>query len=991
MNLSLVNSQFIEGRDIRGRLPGTPALADLMAVTGLITGLSATSTLQTGAVLLKTRNCVMEIQKCNLRGLRNSFARFIAGSVVLAASTFSDSVCPVEHTNQDAFIGCNLTDGETKQGIIQTAAKQDELVVRDCVFFRCTTETGEGSAILCKGGGTLTVDHCEFTECNGKGKWGVVIYSELPKSSFDRCTVQDCVSYFSAIHLKNYDTSGHPFEEEIIMTGNTFSNITMTGGDGDGKGSSGSGLRIEQPRSLKLVDCHFVLCRAEHEIDGGGRGGACLLSPLSSLSFELCTFEDTWAWGRGGALCLDATTGGLSLTIKDTTFNNCSGSEGGCIYVISSETNNLKSCIIDNCTIDSCNGRDDGKSLVIDFTEDVSINILVVERMYGQGAIRCRSCGRVSFAQCTFHGFGTGFLVDSGESPLALVVDGCIFSDLIISGSNLLEFGQSQRLSSLVMNGCSFTSVTSEWALIRCPDEENVFGVCEIKSTRFTNVSVAHSETSEFEPIVWLSSPSQATLFNVSFYDIPEAKNGLLVVTGSQAAEIDLIEFKNCDVNFTRLNEDVVGYPLLFIDKQSFEDGFGNCYFRQCSIVSSPNTLPIASFGESISKVKDCVFDDCSSSAHIVEVPNTFTSDKFTFENCSFENIKSSESLLFFNVSVSVSLKDTVFSNVKEDSVNGPQMLIQSEISVLNCELDHVTVTESKLYGLVDTVGTLSVTTGIFETDQIIHRMFMVTGASAKFYNCTFETVTGNSIIVHQPPEGTGETAIEYTHFTSCSGGANHLIQVEKTAKATVLASTFTECSAQTLSLIYLNEVKSIALNSSCFQGTTKIDGVAAYIESTTTPSATLTAPLCFDLPENSSVDFNDARPWVDQIDNWEGIFECSECGSIPTAPPTPEPETDPGDAGGMPPGAIAGIVIGVLLVIAIVVLLVLFLLWRKKKRDRRTSDEEDENVEDEATIETATMSTIEEHLAVTEESPFMAPVSENNQDFDHLFEETEL
>ena len=220
--------------------------------------------------------------------------------------------------------------------------------------------------------------------------------------------------------------------------------------------------------------------------------------------------------------------------------------------------------------------------------------------------------------------------------------------------------------------------------------------------------------------------------------------------------------------------------------------------------------------------------------------------------------------------------------------------------------------------------------------------------------------------------------------FISCEANVSNIIKISECAKATFSGITFMGCSAAAGSLVYLDKVTSITVENGCFQGTKGRDGVAAYITSTT-GDATFQLPLCFDLSEELSLNFNGNKPW-DKLSEDESIFECKECEPMRTSvPDVPQEKPD-----GLAPGVIAAIVIVVLVVIVAAVLIAFILIRRKMKRDRKTSDEgvdDNDGVDD--TVETTMGSGIlDDSLRVTEENPIAMPLSENNDAFDALFEE---
>lgn len=509
--------------------------------------------------------------------------------------------------------------------------------------------------------------------------------------------------------------------------------------------------------------------------------------------------------------------------------------------------------------------------------------------------------------------------------------------------------------------------------LINCPaSAEDVFGVGEITGTKFINVVVTGVNTKNFfRPMINIPAATKAKLVDLVFSDI-SSKCGFLLVDNCQSLEIDLLVFENCDISGD-VAKDRPAYPMISLGQNCKITSLTNWQFLDCHVTKSL-TLVIADVLPAISTIQKCVFENCSSFTYLLQVP---LSEQITLENCHFVDINTPQAPLQFNISHTVTITNSAFSKI----VSPGQNLIETQAALRELNLNTVEVNLSFFGGFAEITEALSVVSGRFIVSEIPDTLFTLSGAKATFTECRFESFIAQGILAETSGS---EFSMNLCDFISCEANVSNIIKISECAKATFSGITFVGCSAAAGSLVYLDKVTSITVENGCFQGTKGRDGVAAYITATT-GDATFQLPLCFDLSEELSLNFNGNKPW-DKLSEDESIFECKECEPMRTSEPdVPQEKPD-----GLAPGVIAAIVIVILVVVVAAILIGFFLIRRKMKRDRKTSDEgvdDNDGVDD--TVETTMGSGIlDDSLRVTEENPIAMPLSENNDAFNALFEE---
>lgn len=353
--------------------------------------------------------------------------------------------------------------GKTYQGSGNgiTGTGDSNIRVQSCAFIQCTTSTGEGGAIHYKGTGSVIVDTCSFSECNGKGEYGGSVYAEVGDFSFDRCTVSDSTAKFNTVQFKLKTA------KPVTLTRNTFRDITVTGTSENA--NSGSGLGLTNIASIDLIDCHFLFCTT-----AAGRGGGVAFSlnagqnpPEKKVSIQACTFSGTRCNSRGGGLAaILPNEPDWIFTIQDTVFLNCTSEDAGAIVINSNS--GLKSCIIDNCTVQDCEVRGVsglGHSIVINNAHSLFMDTLkMIDMPGGMGCIKIPRPTDVTFLGCTFEQVKTRFIFnyDNGAA-FALNLTNCVFTGLDVVTSNFIEVGKDSKVTEFVLSGCTFQSVTSEW------------------------------------------------------------------------------------------------------------------------------------------------------------------------------------------------------------------------------------------------------------------------------------------------------------------------------------------------------------------------------------------------------------------------------------------------------------------------------------------------------------------------------------------------
>lgn len=75
-DLRLVKSQFKEAKDIGGGFLSTGCLAEMKAVSAMISQLSIASSGQVGAFLLNARRSVLEVRGCSVKDVRGGCGKF---------------------------------------------------------------------------------------------------------------------------------------------------------------------------------------------------------------------------------------------------------------------------------------------------------------------------------------------------------------------------------------------------------------------------------------------------------------------------------------------------------------------------------------------------------------------------------------------------------------------------------------------------------------------------------------------------------------------------------------------------------------------------------------------------------------------------------------------------------------------------------------------------------------------------------------------------
>ena len=1032
VSLSLVKTAFLDGRHVPHSQSG--AIVDIIYVKSTISDMSVVSTREMGSALIQGTSSVVTIRDCTLKGLADRWTTFSNSKIVVEACSFCDSRRPFT-------LDLHNNSAQTTQVSVTSS-----LALDSCHFTNCKDAEKEGGGVWCKvATGYIILTSCHFTNCKSANGWGDAVYASVAQFWCRSCEFLNMVSTYSVLHFDS-GASNKLFTDTIEFSGNTFNNITVKSTDGttaEFPQCGGSGVAIRFLKTITISSCTFTDCQLTSSQSGGGAMKIEALDESNpiTVTFKSCTFTRTKAENYGGAIAIEDKC--TSLTIEQCTFSDNKGSQndvGGFLCVVndlttlsltkSTFTNSDAAnvgCIcckvaitnfnVDNCTFDSCGSRGGDRPYSIDLqATSVSLTKLWIRNMAGgYGRIRLSQSGfaadqLITLSGCTFETFSTTILFDSTTSSNSnqwkLTLDSCVFTGITVTGGNFLRFTGSEvmNVKELTMTGCQFEDISSKYALLLGNDGTK----CNITSCKFTNIST--TATDYIERLLTLTGVTTIIMDNVQFTSMTNRKGIVDLGKSGGSVSVNQVRFESVTVSGSSTE------PHMRVFAGTLQK-LNACEFVSCTSGSNPMLqLRVAA------TITNCVFDGCQTSGTQGVLLADFAD--VTMQGCTFSNM---------NLACSVFVISQTVTNLEIDSVTFTSVTIPSTNNLIQCSgtfpltVNGLQISDSVFQQVVVSNGQTKIQNSVFSSLTGTSALF-TPSSSFEFSGCNFN---GCNVVVVQ---GSGAIAISNSAFSSCNA---NLISVSS-GSFTIFNCSWNECTPGSGPLILLNGITELSVKTCCFRGATASENTAVYIQCPDYDSAITTTfelPLCFDLPEAQSLDFNGARPWSDISDQYV-IFECQTCDEQanvtfppssteveetseisfepeetseattelqPTSESTSEPEittsseevvptdSDSGSGGKLSSGAVAAVVIVVILVIAAVVIVVIMFLIRRKRQQQasKASDDEAEMTVDTVDSVVSTFTTTQGWGGtVTEENAFATGADTAMNDFPSFEEE---
>ena len=1002
VSLRIVKSSFQQGRSANSQ---NGLVADLSSITAVLSKIAVTSSTKLGASIVHTVDTKLHLRGCHFVNLANKFAEFAASNVLVEDSSFRNSARPLGTTVEKGTPPSDTTINNKRYWEGEKA-----LTCRNTFFIGCLGEddynNNPGGAIWYGyNAGPLSITNCTFDDCRHGGGEGTAIYSE---SSYKDFTLNECVfknmrSWKSTVHMSLGAAASAGSFGPLTLTKNRFENITITPTAAPTGG--GSGLVILYPTELKFIECTFLQCTLEATALGGGALmflGKETGKKIASLSIEGCVFTQTKAKKNGGALYLKQAgpvvisdshfsdnkgsqegEGGFlyfeedvdSLTLTDVYFGNTDASTCGCMRTYTLQTLN-----VDNCTIEYAGARDNNLSVWINAVTTVVASEFHMKNMLGgRGALRIytHAFTDVTFRNCSLESFNTTSLFCQGHIKTNLLLEYCHFNNVVLTGNgNFLQV----KGGTIRIVGCEFRHIVSDWALVINPAQDQAQSFT-LEGCTFENVSIGNGNS--HEAFVDVTRFRELTVKSCQFIS-QNIQNGILKLGGTSVEIVDLL-FKNCQIQPSGTG------PLACLEIASGTvKTFEKCHFLTCSYGNGDKSWLVLISASISGTITDCYFESCTCSQGLISVPNwqAPVMDQWIFESIS--NVLP----IRIGQSTSLEIKNSRFSTVTYEGKN----LIDGGTQSLT--IDNLEVKESTFKFITATTGATVVKNSPFEGSTFSESLFTLNNAAFTVENCSFVRCNGGLVDLTFA-DSQGRVTMDGFAVLECDAqSSTNLFKVSGGASITLNRCSFTSCPLQGASLVDLAGIASLSLSDSCFLGSELIDA-ASYI-TCVSPDATFefNLPLCFDLEENSSVNFGDSHP-LRNLSSSYAIFKCTVCElPLPIDPQTPEPsniesnsiddpDTDDTNAGKLSAGAIAGIVVAVIVLIAVIAVLLLLLVFRRRpKTDSEPAEDEMAEEGMETVTSIATPQSTGDWSGTTEVSPFISAGQDENNEFDILFEE---
>lgn len=885
VDISLVKTSFLDGRDVAQ--VGSGAIVDIAYVKGTISEMSVISAVEMGSALIRGTSSMVTIRDCTLVELKNRWTTFSGSKVVVETSSFRDSLRPFT-------VAQNNSAQKTQESFTSSIA------LDGCYFTDCADAELEGGGICCKAAtGYIILTSCHFQNCKCGNGWGDAVYASVRQFWCRSCEFRDMVSTYSVLHFDS-GASDKLFSDTIEFSWNTFNNITVKSTDGtttEFPQCGGSGIAIRFLKTINIASCTFTDCKLTSSQSGGGavKIEAKDDNTPITVTFKSCTFTRTKAENYGGAIAIEKKC--TTLAIEQCTFSDNKGSQsdvGGFVCVVndlttlsltlSTFTNGDAAnvgCIcckvaitdfnVNNCTFDSCGSRGSDRPYSIDLqATSVSLTKLCMRNMPGgYGMIRVSQNGfatdqLITLSGCTFETFNTTVLftstASSNSNQWKLTLDSCVFTGITVSGSNFLAMASSNSMNvkELTLTGCRFENISSKYALLLANDGAK----CEITSCRFTNIST--TATNYIERVLTLTGVTTVIMDDVQFSSMTNRKG--IVDLGKSGGSVSLNQLRFESVTVSGSSTE----PHLRVYAGTLQK-FSDCQFISCTSGSNPIVqLKVAA------TISNCVFDGCQTSGTQGILLVDFAG--VTLQGCTFNNM---------NLACSVFAASSTVTSLELNNVKFVSVTVPTTANLIQCS------------------GTFPLTVNGLQISNSVFQQVVVSNGQTKIQNSAFSSLTGASAIFTPSAsfefvgctftdcnravlQGSGTIAISNTAFSSSNA---NLISVSS-GSFSLFNCSWDGCNPVSGSLVLLNGLSAISVENCCFRGGTASENEAAYIrcpDYAQTITTTFELPLCFDLPESQSLDFNGQKPW-DEISQQFVIFECQTCDEQATVtfPPSP-------------------------------------------------------------------------------------------------------
>lgn len=936
--------------------------------------------------------CKVSLNNCTFRNCRcGPKAETPEGAAVFVASpvAFEFNYCNVLecHDNAASIISFQGSTTSTTKEI------SGQITMYGNVFKDIKLNTG-GSGMVVWAPTDISYVQCEFVSCvsSGTSQYGgscirlrPIVWSNT-RCNFEECNFSVATSSSGnggAIRIYYQDTSTTT-TQYVSLTGCTFEQCGT-------EGEHGGGLCINADTSPQV---QVVITNTTMESCYARQGGSISVVTAVAGRFEVanCSFTDGKAsGGNGGFLMISSCTG--QVILQDTTFLNSSASgDGGCVYL---GNTNPSEVLVENCTIDSCESS--AYSIVLK-CPTTTIDCLHMKNMpNGGGRIQLSDSGftdgSLSLTNCEFENFETQKLFDYTGSLSTLVLIFCRFDNVVVSGENLFQLTRDWK--NFTFDNCTFQNIVSLGSIVKY-DTGGASGDCIIDNSVFQNITIGPKGTdssTSYEVIIDVRNFNSVTLKYSQFLDSTLMNGIFLVPSMNTEISLEFVLFSGCEID--RPNG-AAGEKYALVSFSGVIQKFVECQFISCSYPQSS----IVSLSRTISTpISNCVFENCScteSNLFYISPQDT----EIAFEQCSFQSMALALPVIGFpNTGYRLKFVDTSFLSL---SMPDEKSLLPT---VTRYDIENITVSSCSFRWFTSSSATI--TGSRFSSNTIKSTtkpaMFYVESREAQsleISECNITSCNEEYVLKIDRSAVGSKLTLSMCRFEDCSAKSPNLFDISFGGDFRLENCSFDDCSCDSGSLILVQQGGSIYVGGCCFRGTTSIDGIAAYINSTLS-IAEFELPLCFDLDESHSVYFNGSRPWSEVSSEYQ-IFECSYCVNFPvitsiftassaftasltftpsatfteviseTASETMSPSSSEDQGGsGLSPGAVAGIVVGVLVIVAgVVVFLVLFLLRRKKQTDDSSGITEmsDETVES-ASVTAAPETASEWNGQVTEEA----------------------